>query len=98
MWGECQHNKPIAVCRLYYDAKQNAYIIGRLAIHKDYRHQGYGSNLIHSVICFVKNKPRIPLLLHAQCRVIPFYQTLGFEPFGEIDYDEHTPHQWMKKD
>lgn len=37
------------------------------------------------------------IILHAQCRVRPFYQKLGYAAFGPIEFEEHVEHQWMEK-
>ena len=30
-------------------------------------------------------------------KTIRFYEKLGFQAYGEIEYEEHCPHTWMKK-
>ena len=37
------------------------------------------------------------IILHAQLQAVPFYEKLGFQAYGEIEYEEHCPHTWMKK-
>lgn len=92
-----KNHKPIAVCRIYFDNVRNCYILGRLAIIKTHRKQGYGSNMIEAASLFVKAKGGSTLHLHAQCNAFAFYQRLGFNPYGPIDHDEHCPHRWMQK-
>lgn len=88
----------IGCCRLYYDHQKGSYILGRIAIIKSHRHQQYGSKLVLNAIEHVKKIGGTSLHLHSQCVAIPFYQQLGFEPYGVIDYDENCPHQWLEKE
>lgn len=92
-----EDNTAVGVCRIYYDTAKEAHILGRLAINKSHRHLGYGSIIIQEVENVVKKRGSTSIHLHAQCVAIPFYQRLGFIPYGEIDYDEDCPHQWMSK-
>ena len=57
------------------------YYIGRLAVLKEYRSKHLGAKI----------------RLHSQVQAMPFYQKQGYAPFGERDFDEDCPHQWMKK-
>ena len=44
-----------------------------------------------------KEKGGKEIRLHSQVQAMPFYQKQGYVPFGERDFDEDCPHQWMKK-
>ena len=35
--------------------------------------------------------------LHAQCRVTPFYERMGYAQYGPVELDEHVEHIWMEK-
>lgn len=80
------------------DAEQGLWVLGRFAIFPEYRKYGLGTKLLraseeeairHGAACAV---------LHAQCRVTPFYEKSGYVAFGPIEFEEHVEHQWMKKD
>ncbi|MFR4804764.1 MAG: hypothetical protein ACLT98_16490 [Eggerthellaceae bacterium] len=34
--------------------------------------------------------------LHAQCRVTPFYERMGYAQYGPVELDEHVEHIWME--
>jgi predicted GNAT family N-acyltransferase len=89
--------KPIATCRFYFDKDKQKYLIGRLAVIKSYRGKGLGGELVCEAERLIKAKGGNAVFLHAQCQAQPFYEKLGYVAFGESDFDEDCPHQWMKK-
>lgn len=89
--------QPLACARLSED-KGGAWRIGRVVTAKSARHLHVGTALMKAAQTFIRSRGGTSILLHAQCRVIPFYQKAGFEPYGPQDYDEHVLHQWMKKE
>ncbi|MDE6195741.1 MAG: GNAT family N-acetyltransferase [Erysipelotrichaceae bacterium] len=74
-----------------------SYTLGRLAILKAYRAQGYGETLVKLLEEQVKKLGGKEIILHAQVRAIPFYEKLGYEKCSEIEMEEHVPHMYMKK-
>ncbi len=71
--------------------------IGRVAVLKAWRRKGIGSALIeHLVKAAIEAQfPRVHL--HAQVSSIPFYESLGFEPFGQIFDEAGIQHREMQK-
>lgn len=90
--------KAVAAGRFYYDAARKEYIIGRLSVLKEYRSKGIGAKLVREAERLIENEGGKRISLHAQQRAMPFYEKLGYTAFGESDYDEDCPHQWMKKE
>lgn len=90
--------QPAAVCRFYFDREKEQYYIGRLATIKKYRGKGFGAILVKEAERLIKEKGGRSVVLHSQCQAMPFYEKLGYTPFGESDFDEDCPHQWMKKE
>ncbi|MGN1182161.1 MAG: GNAT family N-acetyltransferase [Faecalibacillus sp.] len=94
----CRHlvifeNKlPIATCRYFYE--HDHFILGRIAVKQAYRHQKIGTYMIDKVCHIIKEGE---IVLHAQLQAKQFYEKLGFYAYGEIEYEEHCPHIWMKK-
>ncbi len=88
---------PIATCRIFWDTVMNTYILGRLAVIKEYRGKSIGSVIVKEAEKYIQKRGGKCLALHAQCRITAFYQTLGFTEFSDIDDDEGCPHIWMKK-
>lgn len=89
---------PIAVCRVFKDHGSDSYCLGRLAVVKDYRGKNIGAEVIKEAEKYVCAKGGHRIDLHAQCRVINFYEKLGFAQYGEMDDEEGCPHVWMRKE
>ena len=89
---------PVATCRIFWNNEMESHIFGRLAVVKEFRGRGIGSDVLKSALEYVKNSGGEKLMLHSQCTAIPFYEKLGFESFGEVEYEENCPHIWMKKE
>lgn len=87
---------PIAACRIFKDCGRN-YVVGRLAVIKEYRGKKIGSHLLSEAEKYVKEKGGKCIVLHAQQRVTEFYKKSGFTEFGDVDYEEYCPHIHMKK-
>lgn len=85
-------NKAIATCRYFHE--NGNYVLGRIAVIKEYRSKNIGSYVVN-VACRYIEKGNVTL--HAQLQAQQFYQKLGFQTYGDIEYEEHCPHIWMKK-
>ena len=88
---------PAATCRIFQGEKSGEYILGRLAVMKDYRGKNIGSMMLAEAEKCASDKGGNILMLHSQCRAKDFYAKSGYTEFGEIGYDEGCPHIWMKK-
>ena len=88
---------PVATCRIFKDCDEGSYVLGRLAVLKEYRSKHLGSALINEAERYVKENGGKCIILHAQQRVAGFYKKAGFKEFGDIEYDEGCPHIRMKK-
>lgn len=89
--------KPAATCRVFFDKSLDSFVLGRLAVMKEYRGKALGSMAVTEAEKLVASKGGKSIVLHAQCRVREFYEKLGYKAFGEPDYDEDCEHIWMKK-
>lgn len=89
--------RAVATGRFYYDETRCEYLIGRLAVLREYRSQGIGAQLVYEAERLIRAKGGKSVSLHAQCRAKAFYEKLGYTAYGESDFDENCPHQWMKK-
>ena len=77
--------------------EKNYYLIGRLAILKDYRKQNLGSKLIQRVIKdILKQDKKTTIELHAQLDKVEFYKKNGFEPFGTTFIEANIDHIGMR--
>ena len=68
--------------------------IGRIAVLKEYRGKGVGSDIIQTLLNQAEKRGLPKVFLGAQVTAIPFYEKLGFSAAGE-NYMEanilHTP-------
>ena len=86
---------PVATCRTWL--AKDGWHVGRLAVIKAYRGSGLGQDMLEHAERYVRELGGNSISLHAQCRAEAFYRKCGYEPYGEIDYDEGVPHVHMKK-
>ena len=87
----------VGTCRVFWSDAVQSYVLGRLAVLKEYRGMHFGAALVKAACSYIKEEGGAELRLHAQCRITVFYEALGFEAFGEIEDDQGCPHIWMKK-
>jgi len=66
--------------------------IGRFALHKAYRRQGIGSQMMHHTYHWCQQQAISKLYLDAQTYIVPFYKTLGFVEQGDVFMDAGIPH------
>ena len=88
---------PVATCRIFYDNERKAYIIGRVAVVKQYRSKHLGSMIMVEAENYIKSIGGKNIGVSAQCRVSDFYKKLGYTEEGEMYYDEFCPHIFMRK-
>lgn len=93
-----ENDVPVATCRVFWSNEINSYVLGRLAVLKEYRGRGIGSDVVMEALEYVKNSGGQSLMLHSQCHAVSFYEKLGFSSFGDVEYEEDCPHIWMKKE
>lgn len=91
-----EDNFPIACGRLYSsDGKR--FIIGRIAVLKQFRRMGLGEKIVTSLENKAGELGGTETELSAQVRAKGFYEKLGYSPFGEEYLDEYCPHIAMRK-
>jgi predicted GNAT family N-acyltransferase len=75
------------------DAQAQVFHIGRVAILKSFRSQGFGLALMRFIIQHCQQlAPTNPIYLHAQCERQAFYEILGFVARGAVFMDAGIPH------
>lgn len=88
---------PVATCRIFKDCKQDCYVLGRIAVIKEYRGKKLGAKLIAAAEKHIKENGGNCIIVHAQLRVKNFYKKAGFVEFGDLEYEDGCPHIRMKK-
>ena len=89
--------RAVATCRVFQAESAGSYILGRLAVRKEYRGKGLGASLLSAAEEYAREVGGTQLALHAQCAARSFYEKCGFSAYGEIEYEQDCPHTWMKK-
>ena len=85
--------RAIATCRFF---KQNDYyLIGRIAVTKEYRGRSIGREMLQYAEECIKSIGGREIRIHAQARVEEFYKKLGYTSFGECDFEQGCKHIWM---
>lgn len=87
---------PIACCR-YFEGEAGEYVIGRLAVRKEYRGRHLGEQMLEIVEKAVKDAGGRRVSLSAQVQAEGFYEKQGYLKIGDIYYDEHCEHIHMEK-
>lgn len=91
---------PVAMCRYFkvedksYD---NTYVIGRIAVIKEYRGKGIGSEIVAEGEKRIRDIGAEYAVLSAQLRAKEFYKKLGYVSEGETYYEEWCEHIKMRK-
>ena len=89
--------KPVAVCRYFYYNDHNSYMVGRIAVAKEYRGKHYGDKILSFAELKIKEDGGKTVSLSAQTRVSGFYEKQGYKKQGSEYLDEYCPHILMTK-
>ncbi|HIG66701.1 MAG TPA: GNAT family N-acetyltransferase [Porticoccaceae bacterium] len=84
---------PIGTARMLIDGR-----FGRMAVLKPSRNQGVGRLIMLAAIDYATALGMPAMFLHAQLPALAFYQSLGFEPYGEVFRDAGMDHMAMRID
>lgn len=90
------NGEPIGTARIRYLQPELAKI-ERVAVLSAYRGQGVGKALMQEAIAFLKSQNVPEVKLNAQIQAQRFYQSLGFEPQGDVFEDAGIPHIEMRQ-
>ncbi len=89
------NGKAIGTCRIFPSEDENKYILGRLAVVKEHRGNGYGSMIVRFAERYVKDLGASGVMLHSQYNSKDFYLKLGYVPSSEKDAVQGVEHIWM---
>lgn len=88
---------PAAVCRYFYDDKLNSYVVGRIAVIKEFRGRNIGSDILREAQTHITKLGGKKIMLAAQTRARGFYEKQGYTACGSEFMEEYCPHIWMYK-
>ena len=89
---------PVATCRFFFSVERDCYVIGRIAVSKEFRGKQYGKKMLQGAEKTVSDLGGKRIELSAQCRVAEFYKKQGYMELNDIHMDEDCPHTWMRKE
>ncbi len=72
--------------------------IGRVAVRKDLRGKGIGSQLVNDLVAKAFEKGASRCCIHAQLSAKGFYDTMGFIPVGNVFIEAGIKHIGMVKE
>lgn len=90
-------DNPVGTCRIFTGNEPGVYILGRLAVTKEYRQHHLGARLVAAAEELARQNSGKCVLLHSQEQAVPFYEKQGYTVCSEMEYEEFCPHYWMKK-
>lgn len=85
----------LATCRIFQE--DGKWMLGRVAVSKAVRGEHLGSQMLEAVHKYVQEEAGAALYCHAQVRVKPFYDKLGYQVVGEPFDEGGIQHVMMKK-
>lgn len=88
---------PAATCRFFQDGPDGDYVVGRIAVVRQYRGQNIGSRILKRAEQEIRKLGGKKVRLHAQVQAKPFYEKQGYTAYGGVDYEENCPHVHMMK-
>lgn len=71
--------------------------IGRMAVGRTYRGQGWGTRLLQAAETAALAQGNAEVFLHAQTHAVPFYAARGYQVCSDEFLDAGIPHQTMRK-
>ncbi len=91
-------DKPIAACRYFRSDERDSYLVGRLAVLMDYRGKSLGALMLNKAEELIKEDGGKAVQLHSQEQAMKFYEKQGYSVCSKMEYEEHCPHYWMRKE
>lgn len=85
-----EDDKPIGTGRIIID--NNEYLLGRIAVLKEERGKKIGDLVVRKLIKKSCEMGADKQYVHAQIRAKGFYETLGFNAYGNEYYEDTIPH------
>lgn len=91
-------DRAAAVCRYFYSEVNGCYMIGRVAVSKEFRGRHLGTQIMTAAEEHIREDGGVKTAVSAQCRVSGFYESLGYTKTSEEYLDEYCPHVLMIKE
>ena len=83
---------PVSTGRLFAN-EEGKFTIGRVCTLKEYRGQGYADLVLRMLLRRAKDMNVPDVTISSQIPAMGFYARFGFEPTGEVTWDEGVEHR-----
>jgi predicted GNAT family N-acyltransferase len=90
--------KPIATCRTFFNNDKESFIIGRMAVVKEWRGKSIGAKMLKAAEASIRAEGGKKVMLSGQLQAMEFYVKQGYIKSGHIYLEEGCPHICLKKD
>ncbi len=90
-------DQPISTCRIYFNSDKQSFVVGRIAVIRQYRGKNYGAKTLSAAEDVIRRDGGKSVLLAAQVRATVFYEKQGYAKQGDEFMEEDCPHIWMIK-
>lgn len=88
-----EDNNAVGTGRLIFKDKQ--WLIGRIAVLKDYRGKQYGDLIVRKLVDFGFRSHIDRIEVHSQLQVLDFYKKIGFIEYGDVFLESNIEHKSM---
>ncbi len=93
----CFEEEEMIGCVILSPVNETDLKLRQMAVSKDYQGLGIGREIVGWAEDFAKHKGYKRIEMHARKYAIPFYEKLGYEPFGDEFLEVTIPHYQMRK-
>lgn len=91
-WIVCAYDpdgKPIATSRMVYTEKDDARLLGKIAVLQEYRKSGLGKSMLEALQSIAIEENAKVLYVNAQEHALPFYEKMGYVVCDKQYFDEN---------
>ena len=92
-----ESKQPISTCRIYFNIKKQSFVIGRIAVLREWRGKNIGATMLNAAEDNIRRDGGKSIILSAQVRAVGFYEKQGYKKQGLIYWDEDCEHICMRK-
>ncbi|MFB1482416.1 GNAT family N-acetyltransferase [Corallococcus sp. RDP092CA] len=85
-------------CVLFHPEDAHGGRLFQMAVRPSLQGQGLGAKLVRRLEEALRGRGFRHVHLHARAPVVPFYERLGYAPYGELYEEVGIPHRNMRRD
>jgi predicted N-acetyltransferase YhbS len=85
-------------CVLFHPENERSGRLFQMAVRPELQGKGVGAKLVRRLEEELSRRGFTHVHLHARAQVVPFYERLGYEVYGEPFVEVGVPHRHMQRD